>query len=275
MVSVPVAVHRVARIDRQVDDRILQLVRVDEHRPRASSAKIGDLDPLAQRPVQQLAHAADQDGAVDPLGHQRLGAGEGQQAAGQRGGAGRAFHGVGEVGHDLAPRAVEPAPGEVDAADHHRQHIVEVVGDAAGQLADGLHLLDLAKLGLGRLALDRLGLQRLVGLPQLLGPLAHRLLELLGALGLVFGFPASADVLAQRLDRDIAHEDREQADDHAQPAQIIGQPVGFGREELGFLDLLGQRGALGVGDLGQLAAQLRADVIRPASLASARWNNSS
>ena len=92
--------------------------------------------------------------AVDALGQQRLGAGEGQQAAGQRGGAGGALHRVGEVGHDLAARAVEAAPGEVDAADHDRQHVVEVVGDAAGQLADRLHLLDLAQLGLGGLPLD-------------------------------------------------------------------------------------------------------------------------
>ena len=112
-------------------------------------------------------------GAVDPLGQQRLGPGEGQQAAGQRGGAGRAFHRVGEVGHHLAARAVEAAPGEVDPADHHRQHIVEVVRDAAGQLADRLHLLDLAQLRLGGLALDRLGLQRLVGVPQFLRALAR------------------------------------------------------------------------------------------------------
>ena len=40
---------------------------------------------------------ADQLAAVDALGQQRLGAGEGQQAAGQRGGAGRAFHRIVEV----------------------------------------------------------------------------------------------------------------------------------------------------------------------------------
>ena len=105
-------------------------------------------------PVDQLR-------AVDALGQQRLGAGERQQAAGQSGGAGRAFHRIVEVVEDFAARAVEPAPGEVDAADHDRQHIVEVVRDAAGELADRLHLLDLAELGLGRLALFGFGLQRL------------------------------------------------------------------------------------------------------------------
>ena len=65
---------------------------------------------------------------------------------------------------------------------------------------------------------------------------------------------------------------REQADDHAQPAQIIGQPVGFRREKLGFLDLFGQRGALGVGNLRQLAPQLRADIVGFTLLWAARWS---
>ena len=144
---------------------------------------------------------------VDALGQQRLGPGEGQQAAGQRGGAGRAFHRVGEVGHHFAARAVEAAAGKVDPADHDRQHIVEVVGDAAGQLADRFHLLDLAELGFGGLALDRFGLQRLVRFPQFLGPVAHRLFQRLGAFGLALGLAPGGGVLAKRLDRDIAHED--------------------------------------------------------------------
>ena len=163
-------------------------------------------------PVDQLA-------AVDALGQQRLGPGEGQQAAGQRGGAGGALHGVGQVVHHLAARAAQPAPGEVDAADHDRQHIVEVVGDAAGQLADRLHLLDLAKLGLGRLALDRLGLQRLVGLPQFLRAVAHRFLERRGAVGFALGLAAGGGILAQRLDRDQP-ERRSRRRRRSRPSQL-------------------------------------------------------
>ena len=36
--------------------------------------------------------------------------------------------------------------GHVAVAEHRRQEVVEVVGDAAGELADGLHLLRLAEL---------------------------------------------------------------------------------------------------------------------------------
>ena len=95
----------------------------------------------------------------------------------------------------------EPAAGEIDAADHHRQHVVEVVRDAAGQLADRLHLLHLPQLRFGQLALDRFGAQRLVGRLQLLRALRHRLLEDFGALGLGLGLPAGGGILAHRLDR--------------------------------------------------------------------------
>jgi hypothetical protein len=57
----------------------------------------------------------------------------------------------------------QPALGQVQRADDDGQHVVEVVGDAAGELADGLHLLELAHLGLGRLAALGLGLQAGVG----------------------------------------------------------------------------------------------------------------
>ena len=136
----------------------------------------------------------------------------------ERGGAGRALHRIVEMHHHLAAGAVQPPQRKVDSADHHGQHVVEVVGDAAGQLADRLHLLDLAELGLGGLALGGLGLQRLVRLPQLLGALANRIFELFGALGLAFRLPACLRVLAQRLNRDHTEEDRAQADDDPEKA---------------------------------------------------------
>ena len=66
---------------------------------------------------------------------------------------------------------------ELQVAADDLQHVVEIVRDAAGELADRLHLLRLAQLRLGRRAFgDRRGhalLQHLVGLPQdLLGLLA-------------------------------------------------------------------------------------------------------
>ena len=80
-----------------------------------------------------------------------------------------------------------------------------------------------------------LGLQRGVGVLQLLRRFGHGLLERLGALAFAFGLAPRRGILAQRLDRDPAEEDRAEPDEHAEPAQIIGQPVGLGGEELGLL----------------------------------------
>ena len=49
----------------------------------------------------------------------------------------------------------EPAPQQVEIAHDGRQQIVEVVRDAAGELADGLQLLRFVKLGQRLLALAR------------------------------------------------------------------------------------------------------------------------
>ena len=150
---------------------------------------------------------------VDALGKQRLGAGEGKQTAGQRGGARRAFHRIVEVHHHLAPGTVEAAEREVDPADDDGEHVVEVVRDAAGELADRLHLLHLAKLGLGGLALGCFGLERPIGLPQLLGAVANRASRDSRRVR-----PSSSasfraqHVLAERRDRDDGEEDGAEAD---------------------------------------------------------------
>ena len=151
--------HRVAGVDGEVEDRILELGGIGPDVPDVVGEAGVDGDPLADRAVDQFEHVLDQLGRRDRLGQQGLGAGEGEQAAGQSGGAGGALHRIVEVELDLAARAVQLAPGEIEAADDDREHIVEIVGDAAGQLADRLHLLDLAQLRLGGGALGRLLLE--------------------------------------------------------------------------------------------------------------------
>ena len=89
------------------------------------------------------------------LRRQRLLAREGEQPAGQRGGALRALQrhvagardarstaGDGGKCGNLAADHVEPAQDD-------GEQVVEVVRDAAGELADGLHLLRLAQRFLG------------------------------------------------------------------------------------------------------------------------------
>ena len=98
------------------------------------------LDPSVRssrssRPLHQL-------GNVDGFGLQLLPPREGQHALGQRGAAPRAAQRV--LDQRLDPRIVAGAPlDQLEAAHHGGQQIVEVVGDAAGQLADRFHLLRL------------------------------------------------------------------------------------------------------------------------------------
>ena len=119
------------------------------HRPPAPTTSTVDLRPDGA--ADQLLHARDQAVDVGRLGIERLAAREGEQALGQRGGA-------------LAPRpaprrysgrARRGGPGASALCSSSRlpddagQQIVEVVRDAAGQLADRLHLLRLAQRLLG------------------------------------------------------------------------------------------------------------------------------
>ena len=70
-----------------------------------------------------------------------------------------------------------PRGDDLEPADHRGQQIVEIVGDAAGQLADRLHLLRLAQRLLGPLALADLGLEPVERGAQIGGALGDPRLE--------------------------------------------------------------------------------------------------
>ena len=76
-------------------------------------------------------------------------------------GPARALGGIVDAGGDLGMLlAGQPPFRHVERAGDDGEHIVEIVGDAAGQLADRFHLLHLADLGLGLAPLGGLGLER-------------------------------------------------------------------------------------------------------------------
>jgi hypothetical protein len=104
-------------------------------------------------------------------------------AAGEGGGAGRAFHRIVEVVEHFAPRAVERRRGEIDSADNHRQHIVEVVGDAAGQLPDRFPSSEPGGAALQPLRALRLRPSALRWPPSVRGSARNRLLEPFRTLG--------------------------------------------------------------------------------------------
>ena len=110
---------------------------------QASSCEHGfDLDLLAQRRPQQLGGIDHQRIDVDLARLQRLLAGEGQQMLGQIGAARGGF--VDHLGDRGELRLVLDRVGEdLDRSGDHGQDIVEVVRDAAGELAERFHLLGL------------------------------------------------------------------------------------------------------------------------------------
>ena len=164
-----VPLHGVARIDRQIQEGVLHLNRVDVGVPQAPGDDGLDLHPVAQRPAKDVVRAADQAAEIDDLRRERLPSSESQQLRGEfraaRDGGDRRLQALvgARIAGDVAAKQLQIAADDL-------QDVVEVVRDAAGELADRLHLLRLAQLRLGLGAFgDRAGdalLQQRVGLPQ-------------------------------------------------------------------------------------------------------------
>src|SRR6185369_479180 len=63
-------------------------------------------------------------------------------------------------------------------------------------------------------------------------------------------------ILAERLEGDHPEENGADCDDPAEPAQVIGEAIGFSREDLALLLALAKRGALADDDLVQLVVEI-------------------
>jgi hypothetical protein len=139
--------HGVARVDAQVEQRVLQLPGVGVHVPQPDRGHVLQFDLRAERAAQQLFHVAHQPVGVDGLGLQRLAAREGQQPVRERGGALHRALRHADVALHVGGLALQPAPvHQLQAAADGRQQVVEVVRQAARELAHGLELLALAQL---------------------------------------------------------------------------------------------------------------------------------
>jgi hypothetical protein len=104
-----------------------------------------DAHRLADRLAQQRREVGDQHVEIDGQRVQALAAREGQQLAGQGPALlGRQAHRL-DLPGQLVLLAGAPLD-QLDIAQDHGQQVVEVVGDAAGQLADRLHLAGVAQL---------------------------------------------------------------------------------------------------------------------------------
>ncbi len=136
----PAAVrHRIAGVEREVEQRVFELVRIDERRIRLAAGRRRDLDVRRQRATEQPDDAGDEILDIDRPRLQCLASGEAQQPLGQIGAAVRSRdRRLDELGDE--GRIGEPLAQRHEVAEHHRQQIVEIMGDAAGELADRLHL---------------------------------------------------------------------------------------------------------------------------------------
>ena len=142
--------HRVAGVDAQVEQRILQLRRIDPGGPQRVVAPHFQHHRRAYGAADQLLHSVDQPAHVDRLGIERLPARERQQPVGEGGRPADRLLPQGDVapGPFGAARS-EPGLQHLQAGPDGGQQVVEIVRDAAGELADRLHLLALAQLLFG------------------------------------------------------------------------------------------------------------------------------
>ncbi len=68
----PAVRHRIARVDSEVQNRALELVLIDIHRPQPGRQDALEFDGFAQGPVKEVGHLADGQIEVGRLRGQRL-----------------------------------------------------------------------------------------------------------------------------------------------------------------------------------------------------------
>ena len=113
--------------------------------PECGLAIDGHLDPLAHQAAQHPVELRHDDVQVEHLRLQHLPPAEGQQLLRERG---RPLAGALDFKHLLDGGLVagQRIVKQAAVADDGREQVVEVVSDAAGEPADGLHFLRLAKM---------------------------------------------------------------------------------------------------------------------------------
>ena len=138
--------HGVAGIDGQVHDDLLDHAGVRLHQGQFGRRIEFERDGLAEHALEHLGQVADHLAQVERLGLHDVLAAEHEQLPGQaRGAFGGKVDRLGAI--QQLRRQVGPGQQHPGVALDHREHVVEIVRDAGGQLADGLHLLRLEQLG--------------------------------------------------------------------------------------------------------------------------------
>jgi hypothetical protein len=157
----PAISHRVARVDGEVGDHLLELgaIGIDEH--RGFGADGDELDLVADQLPKQLLHVGDDLTQVDDLRLQHLATPECEQLPRQlrRLICGRKQ--VPDVPSGLVLLALESLERELAVAADREEEVVEVVGDTACKVSDRFEPLRVPKLVLE--ALPQLVLREALG----------------------------------------------------------------------------------------------------------------
>ncbi len=137
--------HRVAGVDHEIHQHLLDLTRVGAHPPQVRRGDGDERDVLADEPPQHAVHFSHDDVEVQDLGLEHLAAAVGEQLAGE---PGRPLRRLADLFHIAAHRVPgrQVAQQQLRVAEDRREQVVEVVRDAAGELAHRLHFLRLAEL---------------------------------------------------------------------------------------------------------------------------------
>lgn len=138
----PAVRHGIARVERKIQQRRLELNRIEFGKPEPATAHEFDIDVFRYRSSERTVHGAEQRVDVDPPGFERLPARKREQAPRQL----RAARSRG--GRHLGEHAQLLLVGQLFAqdlriAEDDGKQVVEVMGDTTGQLADRLEPLRL------------------------------------------------------------------------------------------------------------------------------------
>jgi hypothetical protein len=150
--------HGVARVGREIGDRRLKLRRIGDDRPKIARRIDRNLDILAKRAGQKLGEVGNQIVDFDPLRLQRLAAREGEESPSEIGATEPRLQRVAREFLDFP--AVNEIAQQIEITDDDSELIVEIVRNPACKIADRLHLLRLAQLGLDRPPLRRVVVSR-------------------------------------------------------------------------------------------------------------------
>ena len=132
--------HRIARVQRHVQHRRFERRWIHERHARVGDRHGLDANGRAERAAQKPDDALDERVDVDRLRIQEAAPRERQQVAGEVSAVHRrAKDGVDDLVGVRIVRQIRSQ--QLDVAEDDREDVVEVVRDAAGQLADGFHLL--------------------------------------------------------------------------------------------------------------------------------------